>query len=323
MGASSNDPFNQLAEPVRTVGLVAVIAAVTLIVAACGDGSQPAAPPAGRIAFVSDRDGGIPQVYVMKTGGSDQTNLTNHPDGGSEPWWSPDGERIAFTSQRDGKPDIFLMNRDGSAQKRLTDSVAADGRVRFSPDGKKIAYYSFRDQPLGFLWAANLDMSEAKPVLGEIDQSDPKAECAGGFPGGWFPDGKRILFHGANGETKALQICSANADGTDIKVIFSEPDTASFFPTLSPDAKKIAFVTNRDGDDEIYVIGADGKGLRRITKDDGNDTDPTWSPDGQWIAFASDRDGDFEIFVVRADGTGLRQITSNTASDNSPAWAPR
>lgn len=309
----------------RAAGLVAVVTVVTLIAAACGGGdSQPTAtPPPGRIAFTSDRDGAFTQVYVMNTDGSDQTNVTKHPSGGSEPWWSPDGEWIAFTSQREGKPDIYLTKPDGTDVQQLTDSVAVDGRVRFSPDGEMIAFYSFQDQSQGFLWVANIDMSDVRPVLGEIHPSGSEVECAGGFPGGWFPDGERILFRGAHGDTQAQQICSVNTDGTDIKVIFSQPDTVSFLPTLSPDGTKIAFVTNRDGNIEVYVMDADGSNLQRITDNGADDSDPTWSPDGRWIAFASDRDGDFEIFIVQADGTGLRQVTDNSANDSAPTWSPQ
>lgn len=313
----------------RTASLVAVATVIALILAACGDGeSQPAAPPTGRIAFTYDGDG-IPQVYVMNADGSDPTNLTKDPAGGGGPWWSPDGAQIAFSSQRDGQPDIYLMNADGSDVQQLTDDPALDGFFRWSPDGSKVAFYSFNEDVRGLLWLANADLSEETPLLESIHPAGTNVECAGGFPGGWFPDGQRILYRGSQGATHALQICSVNVDGSDIRVIFSEPDTLSFFPTLSPDATKIAFVTDRDadtdnpGDTEIYVIDVDGGNLRRVTNDDATDTNPTWSPDGQWIAFASDRDGDFEIYIVQSDGKGLRQLTDNTASDSEPAWSPQ
>ena len=307
----------------RAVGLIAFITTIALILTACGGGeSEPAAAPTGRIAFTSDRKA-IPRVYVMNADGSDQTNLTNDPAGGREPWWSQDGEHITFTSFRDGLPDIYIMNANGSDVQRLTNSPAVDGGVRFSPDGSKIAFFTFQEQVRGFLWVANADLSEPTAVLEGVHPAGPGVECAGGFPGGWFPDGKRILFRGSHGGSSALQICSTNVDGTDIQVIFSEPNTLSFYPTLSPDAGEIAFVSDRDGDFEIYVMDADGGNLRRVTNDGGDDTNPTWSPDGQWIAFASDRDGDFEIYIVQPNGSGLRQLTSNTANDSDPAWSPQ
>lgn len=317
-----------MVERMPAASLLAAVTAIALILAACGGGdSQSASPPTGRIAFTSDREG-IPQVYVMNADGSDQTNLTNHPQGGRGPWWSPDGVQIAFASQRNAQPDIYLMNADGSDVQQLTDDPALDGFLRWSPDGSKVAFYSFKEDVRGLLWLANADLTEQTPLLESIHPAGPDVECAGGFPGSWFPDGQSILFRGSQGATKALQICSVNVDGSDIRVIFSEPNTNSFFPVLSPDATKIAFVSDRDaatdnsGNIEIYVIDVDGGNLSRITNDDAADTTPTWSPDGQWIAFASDRDGDFEIYIVQSDGTGLRQLTDNTASDSDPAWSP-
>ena len=67
----------------------------------------------------------------------------------------------------------------------------------------------------------------------------------------------------------------------------------------------IAFVSDRDGNQEIYVMNADGSGLTSLTNNAADDYDPAWSPDGRQIAFYSDRDGNWEIYLMNADGSGL------------------
>jgi Tol biopolymer transport system component/drug/metabolite transporter (DMT)-like permease len=85
---------------------------------------------------------------------------------------------------------------------------------------------------------------------------------------------------------------------------------------------KIAFRSDRDGNDEIYVMNADGSGETRLTNDSGYDGEPAWSPDGRKIAFTSYRDGDPEIYVMNADGSGQTNLTQNDVVDGSPAWSP-
>ena len=58
-------------------------------------------------------------------------------------------------------------------------------------------------------------------------------------------------------------------------------------PAWSPDGRKIAFVSDRDGNSEIYVMNADGSGQRRLTRNPAYDADPAWSPDGRTIAFVT------------------------------------
>src|SRR4051794_29297938 len=85
---------------------------------------------------------------------------------------------------------------------------------------------------------------------------------------------------------------------------------------------RIAFVSNRDGNNEVYTINADGQFPVNLTDDPSSDIDPEWSPDGTKVAFASNRDGDNEIYVMNGDGSGVTKLTSNTADDREPAWSP-
>src|SRR3989475_12454314 len=85
---------------------------------------------------------------------------------------------------------------------------------------------------------------------------------------------------------------------------------------------KIAFVSNRDGNNEIYTMNVDSTGVARLTVNVASDVNPTWSPDGTKIAFVSNRDGNNEIYVMNADGTGQTRLTTSTAGDVSPAWSP-
>jgi len=92
--------------------------------------------------------------------------------------------------------------------------------------------------------------------------------------------------------------------------------------TSQSSSGRIAFVSNRDGNSEIYVMNVDGTGLTRLTNDPAVDDYPAWSPDGSRIAFTSTRDGHNNIYVMNADGTGVTQLTTSTRTFGSqaPAW---
>src|SRR5680860_346125 len=70
-------------------------------------------------------------------------------------------------------------------------------------------------------------------------------------------------------------------------------------PAWSPDGKKFAFQSNRDGNFEIYVMNTDGTGQVNLSNNPGSyDSDPAWSPDGKMIAFQSNRNGNGEIYIM-------------------------
>jgi TolB protein len=85
---------------------------------------------------------------------------------------------------------------------------------------------------------------------------------------------------------------------------------------------KIAFASGRVGDDEIYVMNADGSNQTNLTNNPAEDYMPCFSPDGTMIAFTSYRDGNLEIYVMNADGSNQTRLTNNSAWDGSPSWGP-
>jgi TolB protein len=119
-----------------------------------------------------------------------------------------------------------------------------------------------------------------------------------------------------------LQVMSA--DGTHhIRLAEGQSEFLSP-PSWSPDGTRLAFASDRDGYDDIWIIDIDGDHLTNLTNDEARDHSPAWSPDGQWIAFASVRDSLYwELYLMRPDGSDLHRLTWwDDASDLSPSWSP-
>ena len=154
----------------------------------------------------------------------------------------------------------------------------------------------------------------------------------------WSPDGKRIAFTSSGKVLDAVQahplfveggppqIYVMDADGNNQRRL-TDTDFAEWYPSWSPDGKRIAFTSSGAMDTAgwyIYVVDADGKNLRRLTHPDSG-WYPSWSPDSKRIAFVSGRNvlGN-EIYVMDADGSDQQRLTDTDSPGHAihPSWSP-
>ena len=281
-------------------------------------------PDASTLAFESDRELCY-NVWVMKVDGTDPVRLTGDPFErcNEMPRWSRDGSRIAFTTSRetiDRSWEVYVMSSDGTGPHNVSDNAGSqatgwDFPLGWSPDGKVV----FDHVTTGGV--ATFTVSPDGSSLG------PLQTLTGGYAPFWSPNGGKVAF--MTGQVGNEGISIMNADGTGLLVLSGAGGGDSFNPGYransyhnpwSPDGSRLAFMSERDGNSEVYVMTAEGAEVVNVSNDPAADRFDGWSPDGASLVFSSERRGNWDIYVVNRDGTGLRRLTDGPARDWGAVW---
>ena len=227
-----------------------------------------------RIVFGSNRQGWAPeprrgQIYSMALDGSDVVDLTrlgytwddplapaaNH----LEPFRLGE-ERIGFLSDRGGGwHEIYSMNLDGSEPMRITYDRAHHYNAFASPDGQWIYFDAHVEGRPTFVDDGGWDLRRIPAGGGPWEDvtADPDHET---YDGNLSPDGRVLLFKRVG--SKGLWRWKVGSDPESATLLIAE---SAFSPRWSPDGRRIAFVSERDGSREIYVADGDGTRQRRLT----------------------------------------------------------
>jgi len=200
---------------------------------------------------------------------------------------------------------------DKAPTKVHPDATTNEFEVTFTADASTYAFVQSR---------GNLNM---KLVIREASTGkDSVFDPGGGFASvrrpSIHPKGDRVSF--AIPTSTGQEIASVGRDAKDRKTLTA--GGINNWPAYSPDGKKIAFCSSRDGEFDLYVMNADGSDVKRVIKLDGMQARPCWSPDGKRLAFTWNRDGNYDIHVVNLDGTGLVRLTNHAERDDYACWNP-
>ncbi len=232
-------------------------------------------PDGKRIAVSMIKEGREVFLYIFDLQTREYRRITNIP--AEHPSWSPEGRRIVFSSfnMENFTSKIYIINADGSG---LQDTPQEGYQPSWSPLGNLIALTLQHN-----IWTMNVDGSNLKFLTMEGYNESPS----------WSPDGKKLVFS-SDGSIAVVSVKTGF-----ITDVFQEKAWCGY-PVFSPSGERIAFVSNRGGEYDIWSVDLEGKNLTRITQDQAREFSLQWRPDG-YIYYLREEKHITTIWKVKAE----------------------
>lgn len=234
-------------------------------------------------------------IYLADLHSGQRTVLVSEA---SAPDLRNDGRFIAYRSWRPESRGIFVQKASSESRRLLTaQPFAEDLAPAWSPDGESIAFASRRQADgrprLHLAWPGGMTDWNVMTDGGAAEGDAPA----------WLSSG-RLVFSGCVAERCGL--VAMNDDGTEARALTDHPSDRS--PAVSPDGAELVFMSQRDGNWDIYWVPAKGGKPMRLTSDPADDGLPAWSPGGQYVAFVSNRGGQWAVWLMKSNGVQQQML---------------
>ncbi|MFH2071457.1 MAG: S9 family peptidase [Actinomycetota bacterium] len=261
-------------------------------------------PDGETVLFILDRD--TSDLWLMPVVGGAARRLTVDRElaafwEDTEPAWSPDGTRAAYAA--DGK--IMIVSIDGGPSREL---LEADGPVWVDDEHLLVTIGRQRRSRLAIVaiddaWPRALDDGEGSCSQVVVAPDRDWAVYTFSPPSDWNRSELRVVDLGS-GETRAIT---------------GSPRIHDHSPAVSPDGGRIAFVSERSGRNEMYLIAPDGSDEHRLTSDEHDFSEPGWHPDGSRLVALRTRAGRTDLVTIDA-ATGEVAMVAPGGSWGFPRW---
>ena len=263
-------------------------------------------------------------LFVVSIDTGEKKRLTNpRPPvvADTSPAVSPDGDSLVFlrrTSWGAGELHLVSLGKTLSVSgepRRLTNAELRADYPAWTPDGRAIVFSA-----RGSLWRLAVAGESAParlPYIGEDGFMAAISRPEGGKPA-------RLIYARSLVDTNFWRIDTSapGAPSTSPPSRVISSTQAEFHCRLSPDGRRLAFISVRSGEPEVWISDPDGSNSVQLTSLGARDTTwPDWSPDGKQIVFSSTSQGEFDIYVVPVEGGKPRRLTSDAAIDIHPTFS--
>ncbi len=232
---------------------------------------------------------------------------------GVQPSWSPHGFRIAYwgLEGESAQRDIWTIDPNAADPsktiKRVTNDLAVDWNPVWSPDGQYLYFGSDRGGAMN-LWRVRIDEESGEP-RGDVEPMTLPSRFSGHYSMG--KHGTRMLYSSIDRKESLRLVGFDPVTGATIgnpRPVLGGTFLV-FSSAISPDGR-FAAVTNRGGQEDLFVVEIATGEIRQLTNDNANDRGVFWAPDGSKIYFYSQRDENrYEIWSIRPDGSNLTRVT--------------
>jgi Tol biopolymer transport system component len=278
-----------------------------------GGHGNPSWSPDGRHITFTTYDPAQTEVWSVSVAGDDLKKIA----GGIDSIYSPDGKYIYFVSLGLSKIQISATDEPlGEPVQIATAGTARLKRLSISADGKKISYGALTLK--SNLWmiplSARTNEATGPSVALTRDTSHRNTHPA------ISPDGSKIAYHVVRVGSK-LDILIMDADGTNqtqLTTDLANDFRASWFP----DGEQVAFISDRQGKDQMWAINIKSGRERLLFDPDQDITFPQISPDGKQIVFNSRKDGTTNLWLAQIESGEVKQLTFDKEAIGFPCWSP-
>ena len=257
----------------------------------------------------------LPGIFLISIDSGEKLALNVRLPAGhyvSDPVFSPDGKNIAFSCGSGYlSADVCVVSAAGGTARVLTSQHSNITAMAWTADSRRLVFGT--NQTLSGLHEVSIDGGPVKPVLFNSENATVVSISR---------QGNRLAFLIYKSDTNIWQkSIPVNGHATPNRIVVSTRQDSQ--PEISPDGRRLAFVSDRSGTYEIYVSGVDGSNPVQLTsmKASSDTGTPRWSPDGKLIAFDSRLEGHSDIFVISAEGGEARRLTTEPFDNQVPAWS--